>query len=387
MKIALVSRGYSLNFGGAEAVTVHLSRALSRGGFDVTVYAEKIDEALDKKGITVEKVNINRKFSLFRGLSFHKKISKMLKGHDYDVVFGFCPFYPVDIYRASGGVHAHWMSLRYPDNFKRALKYIFSPANFVIDSLESNMFKRSKLGRDRCRFVITNSILVKDHFEKYFGLKDDKVRVVYNGVDHSVFNKDLKKYRGEIREEFAISDSETVALYVSNNWKRKGLETVIKSMVGLKGLTLMVVGRGKESEFTDLVEKSGVDAGSIKFVGPRSDIEKFYGAGDFFVLPTQYDPCSNACLEAMASGLPVITTMENGASEFIAHEYDGYILESWQDVMLLQQFFYTLMDSQVSSNMGERAAAKIKDYTWERTMEETVKVCMKAIEESGKGKK
>lgn len=111
MKIALVSRGYGLSFGGAESVTVHLSRALKSAGHDVVVYAEKVDPAVDMEGLQVETVNINRRFSLFRGWSFHKKISKVLKGKDYDVVFGFCPFYPVDVYRASGGVHAHWKSV------------------------------------------------------------------------------------------------------------------------------------------------------------------------------------------------------------------------------------------------------------------------------------
>lgn len=375
MKIALVSRGYGLSFGGAEAVTVHLSRVLHSAGHHVTVYAEKVDPELSLSGVHIETVGINRRFSLFRGLSFHKKISKVLKNKNYDVVFGFCPFYPVDVYRASGGVHAHWMRLRYPGALKRMIKYIISPANFVIDRLEKSMFEG-----DRCRFVITNSILVKEHFKKYFNLSEDKIRVVYNGVDHKVFNSNLKSHRSDLREEFGIAEEETVALYVSNNWKRKGLETVIGAMEGLKNITLLVVGRGRESEFTSIIDSSNVDREKIKFVGIRKDIERFYGASDFFVLPTQYDPCANVCLEAMASGLPVITTMENGAAELVTHDYNGFILEDWKDVMLMQQYFYTLMDGQVSESMGVHAEKSMKKHSWEKTMDETLKVCTEVID-------
>ncbi len=374
MKIALVSRGYGLSFGGAESVTVHLSRTLKNAGHAVTVYAEKIDPAMDLGDIDVEAVKINRKLSLFRGWSFHKKISKILKGKNYDVVFGFCPFYPVDIYRASGGVHGHWMRLRYPNSVKRFIKYVTSPANFVIDKLERNMFSG-----DRCKFVITNSILAKDHFKQYFGLSDERIRVVYNGVDHNKFNSGLKSNRDKVREELGITDGETIALYISNNWKRKGLETVIKAMEGFKDITLLVIGRGKERDFAETIKSSGISRAKIKFLGIRSDVERFYGASDFFVLPTRYDPCANVCLEAMASGLPVITTMENGAAELVTHDYNGFILEDWRDVMLMQQYFFTLTDKQVSQSMGSHAEKSMKSHTWEKTMNETVAVCMDVI--------
>ena len=372
MKVALVSRGYSLSHGGAEAVTVNLSRALSRAGHDVTVYAERIEE--NTEGIDTVKVDIKRGLTFFRGTAFHKKVSAMLKGNDFDVVFGFCPFYPVDVYRASGGVHAHWMNLRYPNKIARAVKYLLSPGNIAIDKLERDMFKG-----DRCRYVITNSLLAKEHFVKYFGLADDRVTVVYNGVDGKKYNSDLKKHRAEVRKELGIGEEESVVLYVSNNWKRKGLVTAVKAMQGLDGLTMIVAGRGKESEFDSIVGSTGVDRDKVKLVGQRKDIERFYGASDFFVLPTQYDPCANVCMEAMASGLPVITTMENGASEFITNDYNGFIIESWRDVMLLQQYYYTLMDSRVSENMGQNAELTMKRYTWEKTMEETLKVCEDAV--------
>lgn len=381
MKIALVSRGYGLSYGGAEAVTVQLSRVLHRGGHNVTVYAEKVDPSLDLGKVEVKTVSINRKFSLFRGWSFHRKISKVLKGKDHDVVFGFCPFYPVDVYRASGGVHGHWMRLRYPEKFKRFVKYLTSPANWVTDKLEKNMFKAG-----RCKFVITNSILAKEHFKKYFGLPDEQVRVVYNGVDHNVFNSGLKKHRVTVREELGISDKETVALYISNNWKRKGLESVIKAMEGFKDITLIVIGRGNEADFKSVIDESKVDVKKIKFLGIRRDVEKFYGASDFFVLPTRYDPCANVCLEAMASGLPVITTMENGAAEFVVHDYNGFIIEDWRDVMLMGQYFYTLTDRHVSESMGSRAENAMKPYSWEKTMNETLEVCnlAKAKKQDGK---
>ncbi|MCK4738573.1 MAG: glycosyltransferase family 4 protein [Deltaproteobacteria bacterium] len=379
VKIALVTRGFSRSWGGAERVSVALAKSLSGGGCEVTVFTERIDEAEDTEGLKVVKVQGGGLKGTLRHLSFQKKIKTLLSQENFDVVFGLCQFFPQDIYRASGGVHAHWMRLQYPNAFVRTLKYILSPVHLVMVWLESKII--SALGADKSRFVIVNSKLVKGHVLRYFKVDQDKVRVIYNGIDRELFSPAVKKERPSLRRELGIGDEKVVGLYVSNNWKRKGLKTIIRGMKGRdENMVIIVVGRGKKERFLRLARSEGLRDSSLIFAGVRTDVERFYGGSDFFVLPTQYDPCSNATLEAMATGLPVITTDSNGASEFIEEGESGFILKDSEDSKTLGLYLDRLQDSTLRATMGERATKAVSELSWERTMEETFSLCREVLD-------
>lgn len=377
MKIALVTRGFSLSWGGAERSAVNISEALKKAGHEVDVYASRIGDE-DFGGIKAKKIPTVKFSSALRLLSFHRNVGKMLSANHYDVVFGLCQFFPLDIYWAGGGVHRHWMRLRYENGLVRAIKYVTSPVHLVMDWLE-----RRIMGLRSGRFVITNSHLVKRQMIEYFGLAPEEVRPVYNGVDHALFNPEVNRFRDEVRRELGIKSESTVAIYVSNNWKRKGLETIIRAMADLQRITLIVAGRGKKARFLRLMDELGVRRERVVFAGQRDDIAKLYGAADFYVLPTWYDPCSNSTQEAMACGLPVITTESNGAVEFVAHGKNGYVLRQCDDYKGLREFFAALKDEKLRLELGARAHQTMKDYTWERTTKEMLDVCNAVIDKRG----
>ncbi|MFZ3071784.1 MAG: glycosyltransferase family 4 protein [Thermodesulfobacteriota bacterium] len=369
MKIALITKGFLSSWGGAERMSVNVARELKKAGHEVHVYAARVgDEAIP--GVSVTKVEAAGFISALKILSFNARVRKLLRAKDYDVRLGFTQVFPLDVYRASGGVHEHWMRLQYPNQLLRAFKYVTSLVHLAVVWIERNIAKPKNHG-----FVITNSKLVKTHVEQYLGVNDSDVRVVYNGIDHGIFNPEVKKFRSETRRALGISDADVVALYVSNNWTRKGLDTVLRAMKGVKGLTLVVVGRGKSGKFLKLMKDLGLETGHVKFAGPTGNIERFYGASDFFVLPTQYDPSSNACFEAMACGLPVITTITNGASEVLTHAKDGFILGDWQDDVSLKRFFSELMDPGMRRAVGDAAVKRIEGFTVERCVNEIIEVC------------
>ena len=416
MKLALVSRGYSLSWGGAEMVTASLARAFKEAGHEVTVFVERVERGPDSglsndnnNGIRVEKVPTIGITSTLKRLSFQRNLRALLARADaetpgvpaFDVVLGLCQYFPLDVYRASGGVHAHWMRLRYESGPLRALKYVTSPVHLVMAWIERRLAQGGN-----CRSIITNSRLVKTHVIEYLGAPEENVHVVYNGVDHARFNPEVKRHRREVRNSLGIDEGRTVALFVSNNWKRKGLETIIRALPGIDNLSVVVVGRGSERPFRAMAERLGLGREALVFAGVQKDIERFYGASDFFVLPTRYDPCSNACMEAMACALAVITTESNGASEFIADGENGLILRDPADHETLRGFFLRLMQNDISKTigektigektvgektvgektvgektMGEKASYAMKDRTWERTAEETLKLCEAAFDE------
>jgi UDP-glucose:(heptosyl)LPS alpha-1,3-glucosyltransferase len=373
MKIALVSRGFSFSWGGAEHEAVKLSYALKGAGHDVHVYAERVEE-YGKAEIPVTRVPAAR-VSLSRGYTFHKKIRRLLKGEDCDIVIGLCRFFPLDIYRATSGVHVHSMRLRNKNRLFRLIKYITCPKHLSLMWLEKKLMEP-----ENHRFIIVNSRLVKGHLLKYFNVKDDGVRVVYNGVDHERFNPSVKRHRAGVRGELNIPRDETVALFVSNNWKLKGLNTILRALAVNEDIKLIVVGRGKKEKYLKTISKLRISRDSVIFTRPTGNVERFYGAADFFILPTQYEPCSNVCLEAMACGLPVVTTRANGASEFIAQGENGFILDDWSDHRSLSEFLVRLKDKSKREELGRRACETMKDFTWERTMREIIEVCDTVLE-------
>jgi UDP-glucose:(heptosyl)LPS alpha-1,3-glucosyltransferase len=111
-------------------------------------------------------------------------------------------------------------------------------------------------------------------------------------------------------------------LFVGSGYERKGLPTLLRALAQMRrqDAQLWVVGRDKqEAVMRSLAQTLGVDS-RVMFLGGQTDVRPFYGAADLFVLPTRYDPLPNAALEALACGLPLVTTGNCGAAELLSRE-------------------------------------------------------------------
>ena len=127
-------------------------------------------------------------------------------------------------------------------------------------------------------------------------------------------------------------------------------------------IRVLIAGKGNPSSFLKLAKKLNVE-NKIFFAGESNKIEKFYAAGDIFVFPTLYDPFANVCLEAMACGLPVITTKMNGASEIIKNGRNGYVVEDYTSPGELAARITDLLPKDLRENMNACAFETAKQYT------------------------
>ena len=152
-----------------------------------------------------------------------------------------------------------------------------------------------------------------------------------------------------------LRDDAIVYLHVGSGFERKGVATSIAALSQLPPTThLIVVGGDKHADrFVRSTRARGI-ADRVTFAGPRTDVRPFYGAADAFVLPTLYDPCPNAALEAMAAGLPVVTTTRCGVAE-IAREHDAGLVCQPGDVEALAAHMRVLIDASVRSRLGQNA--------------------------------
>jgi UDP-glucose:(heptosyl)LPS alpha-1,3-glucosyltransferase len=367
MKIALVSIRYDQK-GGSERRTCHLARGLVRLGHAIEIFAASVED-LDVDA-EVRIVPMYPGPSFIKVASFTKNVGRMLAVRsDIDVVHNQIRPFTDGIVTVGGGCHAQYLEL----SGKRFT--FFNPTHKVVLDLERERYRPGG-----CRAVITNSEFAKKGILKHYPIPQEKVFVVYNGVDSKRFDPDTVRVgREELRSHHGLKD-EPVLLFIGSGFERKGLSTLIRALPlihvrpgWMNKASLLVVGKDDPGPYKRLAEKLGV-SGSVVFTGPTRTPERFYGAADVFVLPTFYDPFSNAAMEAMACGLPVITTANNGVSELIVDGESGMIMDNPDDHEALAEMVGRLGDKDIRTDMGRLARSKSLDYTWDKTLESTLAV-------------
>ncbi|MDT0186478.1 glycosyltransferase family 4 protein [Microbacterium sp. ARD31] len=161
-----------------------------------------------------------------------------------------------------------------------------------------------------------------------YGRIKPSIEVIPNGVEPDVYRPPTVDERRSARAAFALDDEARVALFVGHEFGRKGLDSAIESLVHAPTVLLLVAG-GETPEWIswarDLAEQLGV-AQRVLLMGPRTDLELFFAASDMLVLPSHYEPYGLVILEALASGLPVISTAVGCAPEVIEDGVNGFLV-------------------------------------------------------------
>ena len=319
MKLAIVRQKYT-PFGGAERFVERALAALRGKGVDVSVIAREWQG--DVQGIRVDPFYLGR---TWRDAGFARAVQQLIAGGRFDLVQSHERIPGCDIYRAGDGVHATWLELRNRPSDR------FSPWHRYTLAAEAEMFRHPGL-----RAVICNSRMVKDDIARRFGLDDEKLQVIYNGVDLESFHPRLRQEQGlALRDKAGIGPAVPLILFVGSGYERKGLPDLLRALAAMnrRDALLWVVGRDKqETLMRKLAQSLGVDR-RVMFLGGQADVRPFYGAADVFALPTLYDPFPNAALEALACGLPLLTTMNCGAAELVTSENGAVITASDVDAM------------------------------------------------------
>ncbi|HEY9721950.1 MAG TPA: glycosyltransferase family 4 protein [Oscillatoriaceae cyanobacterium] len=241
----------------------------------------------------------------------------------------------------------------------------------VCDWLEAPAF-RPRPGKK----LIAVSGRVRDELSCYYGADADEVAVIYNGVEPAEFSEEaLAPLRAPTRAELGIGEDERVLLFVGDFY-RKGLATVIEALPLLKTprIRLLIVGRGEEAAFHARAHALGVDFQLI-FTGFQPDVVPYFAAADAFVFPTRYEPFGMVVTEAMAAGLPVVTTRQAGAAEVITEGGDGYLIDDPDDARAIAGRIDALFeDDDRRVAMGRAARKTAARYDWNYVAHETLAV-------------
>src|SRR5438067_594360 len=314
LRLAFVRRGYSPT-GGAEAYLKRLARGVIEAGHEARLVAtnEWPEDQWPLGPIT--------RLRAESVIGFADELEEIRPQLHCDVLFSLERVWSCDVYRAGDGVHRAWLVRR--RNFELPLKQFVRALNRKhrdLLQLEESLFANRKAAR-----VIVASKMVKDEIVDLYAYPADNIDVVRNGVPLDTFRFD-PELREKARDDLKLKPDQIALLFAGSGWERKGLLFTIEAMQLCKNrnMRLLVAGRGNQRSYKSK---------RVQFLGEVLDLVRIYAAADIFILPTIYDPFSNACLEALACGLPVITTRANGFSEIIEDGVHGSIVDFANDLV------------------------------------------------------
>ena len=369
LNIALVRRGYSPS-GGAEAYLKRLAHGMAEAGHEVQLIAT--DEWPEEQW-PFGSVRRLRAKTVIGFADELEQIRPRLRCH---VLFSLERVWRCDVYRAGDGVHRAWLARR--RRFEIPLKQFVRAAGRKhrdLLHLEESLFEKRNAGR-----VIVASQMVADEVVDFCGYPADKIDLVRNGIPFAKFRFD-PDLREKSRAELKLKPDQIALLFAGSGWERKGLLFAIEAMAICKNrkLRLLVAGRGnarpyKTTRFLFWREDP------VRFVGEVADLTPMYTAADIFILPTIYDPFSNACLEALACGLPVITTRSNGFSEIIEDGINGSLIDRPANLTGLRDAIRFWSDSSRRNTARVANIARASQFDISKNVAQTLEILTRASE-------
>ena len=297
MRILVVCRPLVFH-GGVERATAGFLGGLVEHGDDVHLLSPGPDPRL--AGVRHQRLVVPPAPPAARPLVLAAAVALARRRGAWDIVQSHERTLSQDVYRAGEGCHRAWLGAR-----GRRGRGLY---NAVMLRLERRVLTTTPR-------IVTIARVGKAEIERLYGIPSARVDVVYNGVDLARFHPAHRSV--DARRAAGVPVGATVLLFVGSGFERKGLATAVDALAHVSGdARLLVIGKGDTAAYESRARALGV-ADRVTWLGARPDVERFYAAADVVVLPTTYEPFGNVHLEALASGVPMITTTSAGGAEVV----------------------------------------------------------------------
>ncbi|GMV98488.1 MAG: glycosyltransferase family 4 protein [Phycisphaerae bacterium] len=378
MNVALIIERIEVWRGGAETSTMQFAEHLA--ALDCRVNVITTSYPPSTPSLSIVPLYAGKSLRSIRTRQFIQKATRYVSEHDFDVVHCITPCPAADVYQPRGGTVPETLERNLAmrgSPLWRGLKRVGQGLNLkyrVVAGLE-----KALLARRPAPWVIAISDYVARQLERHYHFDPARVRMIFNGVDPDTSPaSERAAHRAQVRRQFSLGEADLMVLSVAHNFKLKGIGPLIRALaerVRREGQRLetgrtvaLIVGRDNPAPFVRLARSLGV-ADRVLFTGPTPRVQAFFHAADLLVHATYYDPCSRVVLEAMSSGLPVITTRFNGAAERITDGVEGYVIDSPDDVAALADRLERLADPRRRAQCAQRAPAAVEGISMRRHAE------------------
>lgn len=354
-RLALVRQKYRPD-GGAERFISRALLALEQQNLELNVITREW-QGETQPDWNIHLCNPLKLGRISRERGFAKAARAIWLREKFDLVQSHERIAGCDIYRAGDGVHRHWLQqrARLLPSWRHPLMFN-SPYHRFVMQAESDMYAAPEL-----KAVICNAEMIKREIVEQFHVAPEKITVIYNAIDHQTFFPADIALKRQLRQQYQLPEQAHCLIFVGSGFERKGLEAAIRAMAPTESY-LIVIGRDKNEKAYRALASSLGCLSRIRFMGIQKNTLPFYQAVDGLLLPTLYDPFPNVILEAMACGLPVITSVTCGGAEFITEGVNGFVTDAL-DVPALTAAVQQLPREALESTMGRAAREKIMPCT------------------------
>jgi UDP-glucose:(heptosyl)LPS alpha-1,3-glucosyltransferase len=350
--IAFLRRGYSTS-GGAEAYLKRIASSLANNGTEVRLYSDAWPEEAWPWGEIVRVKGTTP-------ASFAREVIAMRAGDE--IFFSLERIPGCEIFRAGDGLHVAWLARRraFEPRWK-SWSHALHPKHHQLLALERSIFSPHSPTH-----VIANSQLVADEIREWFpDFPSAKVHIIPNGYDPppALSPQVREALRFSFRKVHGIPSDAFVALFLGSGWERKGLRYALLATAGMPRTRLVVVGKGRARNYA---------APHVIHLGEQKITAELFAGCDVLLHPTWYDPFSNACLEALSAGLPVITTRANGAAEALDHSITGSVIsraDQTEELRAELEFWRTRIDENARQACIQAASRYSLEKNRIRTLE------------------
>jgi UDP-glucose:(heptosyl)LPS alpha-1,3-glucosyltransferase len=311
MKLLVIARPFAFH-GGVEQATAGFLEALVAHGHDVHLLSPPGQRSVP--GVTRRTLLLPPAPRTARVLLLALAARLAMRRGAWDAVQSHERTLGQDVYRAGEGCHRGYLDALASPAARRTVHHR------LLLALERRVFASTPE-------IVAISQLGGEEIARLYGVTPARLSVVYNGVDLARFHPDNRaRYRAAARRDAGVPDEAWTALFAGSGFERKGLVTAIEGLAALSDRTsrLIVVGKGDPRAYRQRAEQLGV-GDRVAWLGARPDIERWYAAADVLLLPTRYEPFGNVHLEALASGVPVVTTTAAGGAEVVGPECGGVV--------------------------------------------------------------
>jgi UDP-glucose:(heptosyl)LPS alpha-1,3-glucosyltransferase len=360
VKIALLTRRFDPQGGGTERDLMVTAHYLLKAGHQVTAYASEIRG--ESGDFPVKRIGTLAPTRTGRLVAFALAAPAAARRDGNDLVLSFARTVGADVLRSGGSAHASYVAAA-----RRWRGRISAAAMPLLPYHQAQMIiERLGFHSPRLKLVIAVSNLVRDDLLARFGLDPERVVTLYNGVDLKRFHPaESDTFRNRLRASLQLPARVPIVAFVGNGFGRKGLRFLIEAMARLgSNARLAVIGVDRaDRAYRELARRLGLGP-RVNFVGARGDVETFFAAADAFAMPSLFEPFGNVVMEAMASGLPALTSAQSGVAELMPSAMERYVVPNPRDVADMSVRLHEMLEA--ADELRSLCRETAEQYSWDR---------------------
>jgi UDP-glucose:(heptosyl)LPS alpha-1,3-glucosyltransferase len=346
MIIALCYENVDPLRGGCETYIADLARRMVADGHDVHLLAARWNAAALPLDIVIHPIPRPAGPRLLRPWLFGRACLDALENQPHDVSIGFDKTWGQDVHFPQGGIYAASQAANLCKHRSGLARLAVRAAKMLDPAVQSfRTIERLQFRRRPTAIMISD--MTRGHADQFLGVNGPNVHVLHAAIDPARFDDaDRPTIRDAMRAKWNVPESTPVGLMMAMNYRLKGLDPLLHA-IGLipreREFRLVVAGHPNSATYQRMARRLGI-AERVVFHGYCGDSRTAYFGADFLLHPTFYDPCSLVVLEALACGLPVITSRYNGAAELMDPPNDGLVVDDPHDHLSLTHAIVRLLD-------------------------------------------